>query len=124
MGLVSYSFMQDLKIMTAYAIYRVARMIAESSIAALSQHLIRDRPTPNADPSRTGDNRILVGSQDPASDVAALLPTVGERTDAGRLRRKRFRARHRDLYGNVSGMVAAIHTARSGSLGATIQALA
>jgi hypothetical protein len=70
-----------------YAIYRVEKHKTAGTIAASSGHMMRSRPTPNADPKRTGSNVVIVGSDDPARDVSQLLPESGERGDDGKLRR-------------------------------------
>lgn len=71
----------------AYAIYRTAKHKTAGTIASASEHMARSRPTPNADPKRTADNVVIVGTDDPQRDVSQLLPEVGERGDDGKLRR-------------------------------------
>jgi hypothetical protein len=71
-----------------YAIYRHEKHSSASSIAAASRHMTRSAPTPNADPGRASLNRVLIGSDDPSADVAALVPApdaVGK--DGTKLRR-------------------------------------
>jgi hypothetical protein len=48
----------------------------------------RTIPTPNADPSLTPENRVLVGSDDPVSDVLARLPEQDARGADGKLLRR------------------------------------
>lgn len=56
----------------AYAIARVEKVKTLTGLTKLGQHHTRERPTPNADPSRS--IRILAGSGNPAADVKAILP--------------------------------------------------
>jgi hypothetical protein len=52
-----------------FAILRFEKLNNEGAIAASSGHMMRTRPTLNADPTKSGGNRILLGSTDPAADV-------------------------------------------------------
>lgn len=45
----------------SYAIFRVQKHKTAGTIRAASQHMTRSRPTPNADPDRLKDNRVLIG---------------------------------------------------------------
>jgi len=64
-----------------FAILRYAKLKSIASIAGSAAHMRRTIDTPNADPSRTTSNTILVGSTKPADDVQALLPELGQRLD-------------------------------------------
>ena len=70
----------------SYQIYRHKKHGHAGTIAASARHMMRTRPTSNANPARR--NHVLIGSGDPAADVAALLPKVGERGSDGVLRRR------------------------------------
>ena len=50
-------------------------------------HMTRQRDTPNADPARRDQNMVLIGGDDPAADVAALVPALDARGEDGRRRR-------------------------------------
>jgi hypothetical protein len=71
-----------------FAILRYAKLKNGSSIAGSANHMRRSIDTPNADPARTGQNLVLIGSEDPRADVMRLLPKKGERDEAGRLKRR------------------------------------
>lgn len=71
-----------------FAILRYAKLKSANSIRGSAMHMRRDYPTPNADPARTNSNIVLVGTPDPAEDVLKLLPPVGSRDAAGKLRRR------------------------------------
>lgn len=74
--------------MSNFAIYRHAKLKSMGVIHASAQHMTRERDTPNADPARTAQNRVLIGGADPAADVAALVPSLDATDDGGtRLRR-------------------------------------
>ncbi len=73
----------------SYAIYRHKKMAQMGSIAASAGHMMRTRPTPNADPARAGQNRILIGSDDPVADVRAILPDTDARGADGKLLRRK-----------------------------------
>ena len=45
-----------------FAILRVEKRKTLGAVASLAGHALRDRPTPNADPARTPDNRVLAGA--------------------------------------------------------------
>lgn len=47
-----------------YAIFRVEKLKTKGNIAGSFDHITRGRPTPNADTSRTNQNRVLIGSRD------------------------------------------------------------
>lgn len=61
-------------IVTKYAILRVAKLTTLGNVAASGQHTFRERPTPNAEPERTGLN-AGVG----ASSAAELVEAVKQR---------------------------------------------
>lgn len=63
----------------AYAIYRIAKIKTAANLAGSANHMTRAADTPNADPGRAHLNRVIIGSDDPAADVRALLPEVGQR---------------------------------------------
>lgn len=71
-----------------YAIYRHEKLKGMGAIRASSRHMTREIETPNADPSRAHLNQILIGGNDPAADVEALLPAPGSRDENGKLRRR------------------------------------
>lgn len=71
-----------------FAIYRAEKITTLGALGASSAHMMRTIPTPNADPARADDNFALVGSNDPAADVRALLPEMGARNAAGHLLRR------------------------------------
>ena len=50
--------------------------------------MTRASPTPNADPRRADLNEILIGSDDPAADVRALLPEIDQQDANGHLLRR------------------------------------
>ena len=72
-----------------FAIYRTAKITTLGALGASSAHMMRTIPTPNADPSRAHMNRAIIGSDDPAADVRALLPDLGERNEDGHLLRRK-----------------------------------
>lgn len=70
-----------------FAIYRHDKLSTERDIRGRAAHMMRTIPTPNADPTRR--NRILIGTDDPAADLSALIPKPGDRGPDGKpLRRK------------------------------------
>lgn len=71
-----------------YAIYRTAKIKTAAQLAGSANHMTRSSPTPNADPRRAELNEILIGSDDPAADVRALLPEIGQRDENGHLLRR------------------------------------
>ena len=71
-----------------FAIMRYAKLKSTGSIRGSSKHMARSIPTPNADASISANNPILIGSDDPAADVLALVPEIGERNDDGQLLRR------------------------------------
>lgn len=71
-----------------YAIYRTAKIKTGGQLAGSANHMTRSVPTPNADPRRAELNEILIGSEDPAADVRALLPEIGQRDANGHLLRR------------------------------------
>ncbi|MBD3805170.1 MAG: plasmid recombination protein [Thioclava sp.] len=72
-----------------FAIYRTAKITTLGQLGASAAHMMRTIPTPNADPSRAHLNRAILGSDDPAADVRALLPDLGERNEDGHLLRRK-----------------------------------
>lgn len=74
--------------MTAYAIYRHSKHKNMGTVAASSFHMNRMSPTPNADRDRSHLNRILIGGDDPAADVAALVPALDAVDQDGKKRRR------------------------------------
>ena len=71
-----------------YAIYRHAKLKSMGLIHASAQHMTRQRDTPNADPARRDQNMVLIGGDDPAADVAALVPALDARGEDGRRLRR------------------------------------
>jgi hypothetical protein len=71
-----------------FAIYRHEKLKTSAAIGKSARHMTRTTPTPNADPARADLNRVLIGTDDPAADAAALIPALGERDENGRLRRR------------------------------------
>jgi hypothetical protein len=71
-----------------YAIYRTAKIKTAGQLAGSANHMTRSSPTPNADPRRAELNEILIGSDDPAADVRALLPEIDQRDADGLLLRR------------------------------------
>jgi len=62
----------------SFAILRVQKLDMAAAKAA-SGHMSRARPTPNADPARAGQNRVLLGSGDPFADVQRRIQDTGVR---------------------------------------------
>lgn len=62
-----------------YAILRFEKLKTDGAISASASHMMRTRPTHNADPSRLKQNRVLSGSKDPAADVARRLSVATQR---------------------------------------------
>lgn len=74
--------------MSHFAIYRHAKLKSLGLVHASAQHMTRERDTPNADPARADQNRVLIGGADPGADVAALVPSLDATDEGGnRLRR-------------------------------------
>lgn len=71
-----------------FAILRYAKLTTMAAIRGTAAHMRRTIPTPNADPSLTPENRVLVGSDDPVSDVLARLPEPDARGADGKLLRR------------------------------------
>lgn len=71
-----------------FAILRYAKLTTMAAIRGTAAHMRRTIPTPNADPSLTPENRVLVGSDDPVSDVLARLPEQDARGADGKLLRR------------------------------------
>lgn len=74
--------------MTGFAIYRHSKHKNAGTVAASSNHMTREAETPNADPARAHLNRVLIGSGDPAADVAALVPALDAVDEGGKKRRR------------------------------------
>lgn len=72
-----------------FAIYRHSKHKTAGTVAASSRHMTREANTPNADPKRRSLNRIIIGGDDPAADVAALVPSLESVDEQGRKRRRR-----------------------------------
>jgi hypothetical protein len=72
----------------AYAIYRHSKHKTFGTVTASSRHMTREATTPNADPARADQNRILIGGPDPAADVADLVPALDARDQDGKKRRR------------------------------------
>lgn len=72
-----------------FAVYRNAKIRSLGALGASSAHMMRTIPTPNADPGRAHMNRAIIGTDDPAADVRALLPPVGARNERGHLLRRK-----------------------------------
>ena len=72
-----------------FAIYRTAKITTLGALGASAAHMMRTIPTPNADPARADLNFAVIGTDDPAGDVRALLPALGARNDAGHLLRRK-----------------------------------
>jgi len=68
-----------------FAILRVEKRKTLGAVASLAGHALRDRPTPNADPARTPDNRVLAGAG--FADGAAVAAAIRERVEAATHRR-------------------------------------
>lgn len=66
----------------AYAIIRFEKVKSWSDISAMSAHWDRSRPTPNADPSRTPKNKVLVGQGTAEQAVRAGLAGLEPRKNA------------------------------------------
>lgn len=63
--------------MPAYAVLRIEKLKTWGDIAALDAHNARKRETPNADPDRLQENRILIG--DPEKDIpTAVKEAIGD----------------------------------------------
>jgi len=73
----------------AYAIYRHEKHKHMGTVTASSRHMTREATTPNADPRRADQNQILIGSKDPAADVAALVPALDAVDEDGKKRRRK-----------------------------------
>ena len=73
----------------AYAIYRHSKHKNLGTVTASSRHMTREATTPNADPARADQNQILIGSEDPAADVAALVPALDAVDEDGKKRRRK-----------------------------------
>jgi hypothetical protein len=73
----------------SYAIYRTEKLTTAGQISSSASHMARTRPTPNADPGRRGLNRVLIGTEDPASDVSRILPGPEDRGADGKLLRRK-----------------------------------
>jgi hypothetical protein len=73
----------------AYAIYRHSKHKGLGTVTASSRHMTREATTPNADPARADQNQILIGSEDPAADVAALVPSLDAVDENGKKRRRK-----------------------------------
>ena len=71
-----------------YAIYRHTKHKTSRTIASASRHMTREMDTPNADPARADRNMILIGGEDPAADVAALVPDIDAVGADGKKRRR------------------------------------
>lgn len=71
-----------------FAIMRYAKLRGVGSIRGSSAHMRRTIETPNADASISANNPVLIGSDDPAADVLALVPEIGARNDDGKLLRR------------------------------------
>lgn len=52
-----------------YAILRAAKLGSGGEVGGSSQHATRERETPNADPDRRVDNRVVYGAADPAREI-------------------------------------------------------
>ena len=68
-----------------FAIFRVEKRKSLGAIASLGGHALRDRPTPNADPTRTPDNQVLAGAD--LADGAAVAAAISARIDQATHRR-------------------------------------
>lgn len=68
--------------MAAFTILRFEKLKDTTAIKGSSGHMMRDRPTPNADEARTPRNRILLGTDDPAADVARRLEGAATRKNS------------------------------------------
>lgn len=71
-----------------FAIYRHAKLKSMGIIGASARHMTREAETPNADPARAKLNRVLIGTEDPAADAAALIPAPDARDESGKLCRR------------------------------------
>lgn len=71
-----------------FAIYRHSKLKSMGLVHASAQHMTRERETPNADPARLDQNRVLIGGDDPAADVEALVPALGAKGQDGKVLRR------------------------------------
>lgn len=60
-----------------YAILRAEKVKSLAAIAAMSAHWRRTRPTPNANPKRKSNNRVLQGAVDPYKAFQELIAERG-----------------------------------------------
>lgn len=67
--------------MSHLAVFRVAKLKGLGALAAVSQHQVRTRPTPNAAPA--GQVRLLVGASDPAAAARVLIDSLPSPPRAG-----------------------------------------
>lgn len=73
----------------AFAIYRHSKHKSLGTVTASARHMTREAKTPNADPARADQNQILIGSEDPAADLADLVPAIDAVDEVGRKRRRK-----------------------------------
>jgi hypothetical protein len=59
-----------------YAILRAEKLNSVGAVAAASQHATRERETPNADPNRTPENRVIFGAADPAAEIERRISAL------------------------------------------------
>ena len=71
-----------------FAILRYAKLKTASAIRGTAAHMRRWIRTHNADPERTAQNQVLVGTEDPVADAQALIPKPGARDEGGQLLRR------------------------------------
>ena len=58
--------------MSNFAILRIEKLKDYGTISAASQHVLRTRPVPNADPRRHQDNQVLIGPKQPGEVVKSI----------------------------------------------------
>lgn len=73
----------------AYAIYRHSKHKNLGTVTSSSRHMTREADTPNADSDRSHLNQILIGGDDPAADVAALVPALDAVDEDGKKKRRK-----------------------------------
>ncbi|MBK1794458.1 plasmid recombination protein [Devosia sp. WQ 349] len=66
------------------AIFRATKLKSREEISGSVAHLMRWRHAANADPDRTADNRIIIGSSNPLAEIDAALEGVWARSDSVR----------------------------------------
>jgi hypothetical protein len=65
-------------------IFRATKLKSREKISGSVSHLMRWRHAANADPDRTAQNRIIIGSSNPLAEIDAALEGVWARSDSVR----------------------------------------